>query len=158
MSATSIIQQIVTAAVAALNVASLPAGLTKPDPLTIDLQRLLPIDKGPLPIMVVYPDVEAQTGRVGTQSSPVSARAFKFKVDCWISVVVGQPIYTALEPLRVWAISALMLDQTLGGLGYDLQHTDSEYDARLANRVFATVTLGFVIYYPVLAADPTTRG
>lgn len=154
------VDQIVTAAVAALNVASVPATLTKPalikpSPLTVDTQRALPIDRATLPIMVVYPDGEVQTERVGTESSPLSFRLFRLKVDCWVSVVAGTPVYGALDPLFVWAVSALMKDQTLGGLTSGMQHADTEFDARLKGKIFGLASLGFHINYGTSASDPT---
>jgi hypothetical protein len=147
---TSIIDDILTYAVTALGLSGGPAGLT------VNRYRTLPIENSQLPMIVVYPVRDDQIGRVGTEEAPVSDRKLTFWVECRASVVTGNAVDVALDPLIVWTVQQLYLDPRFGGLLLGLQTERMMWDAFQANKVYGAVALEFTAHYMVLAGDATT--
>lgn len=144
---TSVIDNIMTFAVAALS-ASPPV-----PSLTVNRMRKLVVKTAQFPLMSVYALHDKQAERVGTGSAPVSERHFRFRVACYSK---GDPIDVAVDPMLVWAVQALMADQTFGGLLAELQHEESSWDADYtADELYGGVGVDFIARFAVPAADPT---
>jgi hypothetical protein len=150
MSSPSVMSQIMAFAVTALKTSPPVAGLT------VNRMRKLVVGVDSLPLMSVYAVHDKQIERVGTESAPVSDRHFRFRVACYTK---GDPIDEQLDPMLVWAVQALMADQSFGGLISGLQQEESGWGENYeGDELYGRVGVDFIARYPILAADPTTNG
>jgi len=104
--------------VAALNGAGKPAGVT------VNRSRRQSIEKSQLPMISVYAIREEVTRATDTRRSPLVERRLRVQVKCRI---VGDD--QANDPLRKWAVQAVMADQSLGGLCTEITEESTDWDA-----------------------------
>jgi hypothetical protein len=142
-------EQLVVAAVAALNAAGKPAGVT------VHRARTRPLAQDQLPAMVVYllsEDTTRGDGRDGYKAR----RNAKVRIECRVAVEDDTPPDTAVDPLLTWATKAMMADPYWGGLARNTQEDATTWDADETDRVYAAAAVDFTIDYLTAAGDPDT--
>ncbi len=145
----SIAEQIIAAAVTALTGSGMPVGLT------VHRFRTRPLSKDLLPAMAVFPIRDEQVDRVGQlEDAPLSERHLTFRVE--IRVKGETPtVDQQLDPLITWAVQALNIDHTFGGLVEGLQQQEVTWAAAELDEVYGGAAVDFIAHYVVVAADPT---
>lgn len=142
-------ESILVAALAALNGAGKPAGVT------VHRQRTRPIDKDALPAMVVYTLSEATTRGDGPRGYK-ARRGVRVRVECRMSVADETPADTAIDPLVSWVVKAMMTDPQWGELAHNTQEDATTWDADESDLVYAAAAVDFTIDYVTAAGDPDT--
>lgn len=142
-------EQLVLAAVAALDAAGKPAGLA------VHRFRTRPIQKDQLPALVVYPAPDGEAVARGDGARGYKARrTLVLRVECRAIAPDGTPCDAALDPYTSWAVRALMQDPTLGGLALNAQEAAVLWDAEELDRVYAAAAVDVRLDYVTAAADP----
>jgi hypothetical protein len=151
--AASIREQIIEAALAALNT-STPTGVPQADRL-----RMEPYQLADMPAMVVMPlreEVEPlKDGRWG----PLVNRTLTLRIACYaygdaIGTVGGQTADKKIDPLLTWADAALDSNQ-FGGLANDSLPALIEWQYAAEDQPFTVALADYRIMYQTKRADAT---
>ncbi|HEX8693411.1 MAG TPA: hypothetical protein VF746_13385 [Longimicrobium sp.] len=164
----SILERVLQAAEGRLgeSSATTPAGVTYERPAALVCRSpLAPGEPGELPRMaVVLAQPPEKLGETGELRAPGSVTSEVFAaVVCQVegSNESGAPgLDTLLDPLRSWAIIALLYDWTeprpFGGLVERAEYVGARWDRDQAGVPFGEVMLFFRFQLATDAADPTT--
>lgn len=141
----SIGEQILDAAESALNGASKPAGCTVSSDPTDQFAGTDALSE--IVIDPVSERVEEDNLSGGVERTMVVRLLLRAQ---------GAPPRQAVDPLRVWAIQAMMADPTFGGLATDTREVSTEWAAERAEAVYASAAVTFEIVYNTAGDDPET--
>ena len=86
---------------------------TKPAGLSVHRLRQRPLQAESLPAIVVYMQADPDPDRRATGTLD---RIMRVGVESMVQVAAGTPPDDAVDPLVVWAVLALLSEETLGGL------------------------------------------
>ncbi len=150
--AASIREQIIDAAMTALNGPTRPVGLPQADRLRMEPYQLA--DMPAINVMSLREEVQPmQDGRWG----PLLERAFTLRVVCYVA---GAPADQAIDPLAVWieqSLSSPYLGKAFGGLAQDCYLSLMEWQYADDDQNYAAALMDFRVTYQTSRSDPTTN-
>ncbi|KKM22239.1 hypothetical protein LCGC14_1627390 [marine sediment metagenome] len=124
-------------------------GAGKPPGLTVNRARRRPLDNAELPMMSLYPVREEVARATSSRTSPTVERTLRVQVRCR---AVGQD--AAVDPLRAWAVKAVMADRSLAGLALATTEDSIEWESDDASDAdYAIASVDFLIRYTTNAGD-----
>jgi hypothetical protein len=128
---------ILQAVAAALDGAGKPAGLT------VCYQRRQAVEPGELPILLIDPVREDPKRATESRFCKVTDRWLQFRVRCR-----AEGDFSALDPLRQWAVAALLSNPSLGGLALEMEEQPTEWeDADASDTDYFQADLLFRVRY-----------
>jgi hypothetical protein len=151
---TSIREQIVVLLVAALNA----SGSGRPAGLTVHRERTRPIEIDSLPAILVYADDDAPKP-LGQQTyaAPLTERRLSLSIECRAAGSSGVAVDQALDPLLVWAASAVRADEKFGGLANGVEEGRTVWSSRETDTQIAAAKWGITIIFRTSRLDPTSK-
>lgn len=124
-------------------------GAGKPPDLTVNRSRRRPLDNAELPMLSLYAVREEVARATSSRTSPTVERTLRVQVRCR---VVGQD--DAVDPLRAWAVKAVMADRSVGGLALATTEDSTEWEADDASDAdYSIGSVDFLIRYTTNAGD-----
>jgi len=140
----SIRKQIAAAIESALN------GAGKPTGLNVHRMRTRSLKKDDLPAAIVYFD-RAQTEN---RASQLIDRRETFVIELRVQGSQGTAPDDSIDPYYVWAVKALMADETLGGLAHRIDEVGFEVAAVEEDKIYVAGALEILVYYQTRRTDP----
>lgn len=128
--------QLLDAVVAKLREAGGPTGLT------VHESQNRPIDDDQLPSIVVYPFGEAPVEQ--PEHDEASYLELPLVLECRAK---GDPGHRAVDPLYVWAVHQMMIDQQWGGLAEHTHFDGREWAETPSGAVYGRLALRFRIQF-----------
>jgi hypothetical protein len=141
----SIREQIITAAVAALNT-STPGGVPAADRV-----RMEPYQSEDLPAINVMPVREEMENEKEGRWSYFLKRGCTLRIECRVQ---GNPADQLLDPLIVWA-GTVLGGAKFGGLAEDCYEILCEWSYAASDQPYSMASLDFRVEYSTLKTDPT---
>lgn len=141
---------IVGAAITALGVASV-TGTTKPSGLSVTRMAVRPKPGTGLVNIAVYLAAESVT----YDATRKTDRSLRFWTECRVSFAEDDTDGdTAIDPLLVWTVKALMLDFTLGGVLIELSEIRTVWEIEEDVTGFAMAAIEWEGIYQTAYNDP----
>ena len=124
---------------------------TKPAGLAVHRFRLRPIAGESLPAMVVYIQADPDPERRATGTLD---RTMRVAVESLVKVTAGTPPDDAVDPLIIWAVLALLSEETLGGLARQITERGTVWAPEEGEQSFMRAMTVFDIQYLTRDNDP----
>jgi hypothetical protein len=148
----SVREQIVAALVAALSAGGGPAGLT------VHRERTRPIEIDSLPSILVYADDDVPKPLAQqTYDAPLTERHLSLSIECRAAGSSGVAVDQALDPILVWAASAVRADEKFGGLASGVEEGRTVWSSRETDTQVAAAKWSITIRYRTSRLDPTSK-
>lgn len=148
----SIRDQIIAAAVVALNASTDQSGNARPSGMPqADRLRMEPYQLEDLPAIVVMPLREEVEPLKDSRWGPLVNRVLTLRVACYAA---GNPADELIDPMLTWAVATLDSNQ-LGGLANDILEGLIEWQYASEDQPFAVALADFRIMYQTKRADAT---
>ena len=159
---TSIREQIIIAAVAALSVSTVTKRdgtvVSKPDGLTIHRERTRAIENDSLPAIMLYDDDDPPKPLAQqTYRAPLTEHQLSAALELRAQGSSGVSPDAALDPLYVWAILTMGADETFGGLANGIEEGATTWSSREGDVPIASAKLRITIRYRTSRLDPTSK-
>lgn len=139
-------------------VAALSAGGSGINGLTIHRERTRPIENDSLPAILVYADDDAPKPLAQqTYAAPLTERQLALSIECRAAGSSGVAVDQALDPLLVWAASAVRADEKFGGLASGVEEGRTVWSSRETDTQVAAAKWGITIRYRTSRLDPTSK-
>ncbi|MGH9208203.1 MAG: hypothetical protein ACRD59_03290 [Candidatus Acidiferrales bacterium] len=149
---TSIREQIMVALVAALSGSSGISGLT------IHRERTRPIETDSLPAIMIYADDDVPKPLAQQNyRAPLTERQFSLALECRAQGSGSVSPDEALDPVLVWALKAIGVDETFGGLASGVEEGRTVWSSREGDVPVASAKLSITIKYRTSRLDPTSK-
>jgi hypothetical protein len=149
---TSIREQIMVALMAALNGSS---GITG---LTVHRERTRPIENDSLPAILVYADDDVPKPLAQQMyAAPLTERQLSLSIECRAAGSSGVSVDQALDPVLVWAASAVRADEKFGGLASSVEEGRTVWTSRETDTPVAAAKWSITIKYRTSRLDPTSK-
>lgn len=133
--------------------AATAGGMTKPRGVTVHAMRTRPLEHEHLPALVVYTAREHPE----LHASGASERTAEFWVEARAKLNGDDPD-TALDPLLVWIVKAILVDQTLGQLVSLTEEGDTVFDLELKDGGYAAAAIKITSQHSTSDKDPEVTG
>jgi hypothetical protein len=148
----SIRMQIMDALVAALSAGGAPTGLT------VHRERTRPIEQDSLPAIMVYADDDTPKPLAQQHyAAPLTERHLSLALECRAQGAAGVSPDEALDPVLVWAASAVAKDPRFGGLATDVEEGKTVWNSREGDVPVASAKWSITIRYRTSRLDPTSK-
>ena len=152
MAGTSIREQIIAAAITALQATGKPAGLN------VFRERTRPIEIDSLPSIMVYAEDDPPKPFDGqTYRSPFVVRVLLLRLELRAACAANVAPDTALDPLIVWAIQAIMANEQFGSLANGVEEIRTAWNSREGDTPVAAATIHFTVRYRTSRLDPVSE-
>lgn len=147
-------------AAAVVNLLTGTGAETPPAPagLTVHRERTRPVEQDKLPAILVYFEDEEPTPLAKQEfKAPITKRHLGVVFEMRVVPDSGQAPDQAVDPLYLWIMQQIAVDETLGGLAMGVTEGPMKWTATEADRVFAGAALHLAIHYRTSRLDPSSR-
>jgi hypothetical protein len=150
--ATSIREQLLEAIEEAFDADGGPTGLT------VHRERTRPIETDSLPAILFYAEDEDPRPLGGEMyRAPQVERQLSIAVQCRAQGSVEASPDEVLDPVLVWALQQMFLDETFGGLANGVEEGRTVWSSREGDVPVAAATIHLTVKYRTSRLDPTSK-
>ena len=132
------------------------ATYTKPTGLKIHRMRLRPLEHDELPAMCIY---LLDSPKPNSRAAGTLDRTMRVGVECRkVIALSGAPPDDQMDELEMWAVRAIMADETLSGVVHQIEEAETARDFVTETEVFFGLTAKvFDVDYQTLRDDPELK-
>jgi hypothetical protein len=159
----SIRDRILDALCTALVAAPPSGGVAMPAGLTLTQERSHPSDESQLPVLALYfEDEEPELLADVRFRAPLARKLLTVTVEyrALASSAGATPLAPrkAIDPLYVWVMQQIALDETLGGLAIEINEGPTKWISREGDDIVAAAAQKFTIFYRTARLNPSAAG
>jgi hypothetical protein len=153
----SIREQLAAQVVAALSAE--PAGdVEQPANLTVHRERTRPITQDNLPAILAYFEDEEPTPLAKQRfQAPIVERHLNLVLELRVTPTADQSPDEAVDPLYLWAMQQVMVDEKFGGLAMGVTEGPMKWMATESDAIIAGAALHLIIHYRTSRLDPSVK-
>ena len=159
----SIRDRILDALCTALVAAAPAGGVAMPAGLTLTQERTHPSDESQLPLIGLYFDDEEPELLADVRfRAPLARKLLTVTVE--YRALASSPGVTAvvprkaIDPLYVWVMQQIALDETLGGLAIEVNEGATKWISKEGDDIVAAAAQKLTIFYRTARLNPTASG
>jgi hypothetical protein len=152
MAVTTIREQIISAVVTALSEgAGIPSGLT------VHRERTRAIEADSLPACLVYFEDDEPMPIGSKYKAPLIERDINFAAELRAFGSADVTPDQALDPLIMWTLTQLFLDESFGGLANGIVERKTVWNSKEGDVPLASATIHLTIKYRTSRTDPSAK-
>lgn len=133
-------------------------GPAKPAGLNVHRERTRAIESEGCPAILVYLEDEDQRPISSRRRSPLTERNLVLGLELRALGSATLSPDKALDPLYMWAMYRIFLDESLGGLVNDIDEVKTRWNSKQGDLALASQTTLLAVKYRTDRIDPSSRG